>query len=523
MKKVRIALLLLACISIYSCKKSESEQALNQNGPTSVLINLIEDEDTDEGLVGAGIGNSGRQGSVKSRKDTVQTVQTRIIPFSKEVSILATLSPETTPAIVSAKGSQERLANGRPSTVAATPVRQPLNPNVQYRILVYDSLGVFVATKLYTYGSEATAGGFILDAGKRYTFVGYSSNSTTTVPTVTAQASLATATINTISTDLMYFRKEFRPTFGENKLNAVLKHQFSQITTNLIVAPTTQGNITAVNSTVLRPTRASASIKLSDGVLTYAAVDAAGAPVTFNSFGAGARNISSTPTRLITPLTAAGQFAIGSITLNGTTKGDLALSNLAITPGVRYNLNLTFQNPCTENVNTDGSFTFSVGAGSTAPTKTISAPAADFGFVFDVTQLDNSFNMTINGTTLIRHPTASNRELQFESGFTNQPSNIRFADGTVWGAGTIPAVYEMTGTAANPLLRIVISATGNVTMFGSKVAGGPLFPLQTFNGYVFNTVVWNRTAANSVTVSQVVQNATILTATGYGKRVIPCP
>lgn len=33
---------------------------------------------------------------------------------------------------------------------------------------------------------------------------------------------------------------------------------------------------------------------------------------------------------------------------------------------------------------------------------------------------------------------------------------MRFVDGNTYGNGTVPQIYTMTGTAANPLVRIII-------------------------------------------------------------------
>jgi hypothetical protein len=88
-------------------------------------------------------------------------------------------------------------------------------------------------------------------------------------------------------------------------------------------------------------------------------------------------------------------------------------------------------------------------------------PATDFGFVFDIYTLDNSFNLTINGTKM------ATGEIQFERG-SSPAQNIRFADGTAWQDGTIAAIYNMKGTEGKPLVRVVISKDGTISMFGSK-------------------------------------------------------
>ncbi|WP_379964588.1 hypothetical protein [Epilithonimonas sp. UC225_85] len=136
-----------------------------------------------------------------------------------------------------------------------------------------------------------------------------------------------------------------------------------------------------------------------------------------------------------------------------------------------------------------------------------SAPAADLGFIFDVYTLDNSFNLNINGTNL------STTKLEFQP---DQTDNVRFLDGATYGSGSVPQIYQMTGSAAAPLVRIIIHKNGAVNMYGSKVGGGPLSPLQLYNGNAFNNIVWNQTGANTIQLTQAVVGATYITGRGNG-------
>lgn len=171
---------------------------------------------------------------------------------------------------------------------------------------------------------------------------------------------------------------------------------------------------------------------------------------------------------------------------------------------------------CTTDVNGQ---TFAMGDGSSIPAgtpHTFSQPATNYGFTLDIYGLDNSFNMSINGTPL------STQEIEFSS---SAPliQNIRFADGSKWQEGGIPAIWAISGSAATtPAVRVVISTTGAITMFGSKSSGGPLFPLVLMNGNTFNTINWNTAGSNSVTVSQNVVGPTRISGYGSGKNTIPC-
>lgn len=164
---------------------------------------------------------------------------------------------------------------------------------------------------------------------------------------------------------------------------------------------------------------------------------------------------------------------------------------------------------CTEQVQGQN-FSTSNGASTT-----FNQPATNNGFVFDIFTLDNSFNLTINGTQL------ATTEIQFQSGST-PPINIKFTDGTLYEINPVGPIFQLTGTAAAPIIRVVISSTGAVKLFGSKVSGGPLFPLELFNGNALNTITWNSFGTNTVTASQLVIGPTTILGTGYGSNIIPC-
>ncbi|KAA0127248.1 hypothetical protein FY557_13840 [Chryseobacterium sp. SN22] len=171
---------------------------------------------------------------------------------------------------------------------------------------------------------------------------------------------------------------------------------------------------------------------------------------------------------------------------------------------------------CTVDVNGQ---TFAMGDGSSIPAgtpHTFTQPATNYGFTLDIYSLDNSFNMNINGTLL------ATQEIEFATG-AGLTQNIQFADGAKWQDGNVPAVWSISGSASTtPAVRVVISPTGGITMFGSKSSGGPLLPLVLTNGNAFNTISWNTTGNNSVTVTQNVVGPTRISGYGSGKNTVPC-
>ena len=147
-------------------------------------------------------------------------------------------------------------------------------------------------------------------------------------------------------------------------------------------------------------------------------------------------------------------------------------------------------------------------------TKEIPQPAADAGFVFDIYKMDNSFNMSINGTSL------ATGEMEFDNIDGGATINVRFQDGSVYAPGSI---WNATGTEENPLVRVKIDADGNVSLFGSKTSGGRLYPLELFDGNSLNTIVWNASATNDVVITQVVAGGTALKGKGYGLNFVTTP
>lgn len=153
-------------------------------------------------------------------------------------------------------------------------------------------------------------------------------------------------------------------------------------------------------------------------------------------------------------------------------------------------------------------------------TQNITQPPSNYGFVFDIYQLDNSFNLNINGTLI------ATQELQFQSNGTSG-INLQFADGDQYEAntthqGTQADIWEMRGNASNPLIRISISRTGQISIYGSKASYGPLYPLVLTNGNTFNSIIWNQQGSNNITVTQNVVGVTIMDGYGYGLNITPC-
>ena len=155
----------------------------------------------------------------------------------------------------------------------------------------------------------------------------------------------------------------------------------------------------------------------------------------------------------------------------------------------------------------------------TTHSKTVIQPGTNAGFAFDIYELDNSFNMEINGILL------ATQEIEFQAN-DGLIQNIRFADGTIWEAGGIDDIWKLRGSTNKPIVRVVISPLGNVTMYGSKVsatnAAYDLEPLVLFGGNTFNTIAWNSVNNNTIKISQHLEGPTKMDGLGYGKNYRDC-
>ncbi|WP_407499581.1 hypothetical protein [Elizabethkingia anophelis] len=469
---------------VSSCRSNEQSITEENNTPFNVVINLVSAENQPE--------NFGKTASSDQKNISDNEVQKFVVPLDETTDITATLSPK-----------KENKKNQVSTTRAIT----ELEKDIRYKVAVYDSSGNFVDEKTFTYKQDDP--GFQLDGDQNYTFVAYSVNSTSTVPAVSnTPRTLATDRLNNVNGDLMYFRKNMTVSGnGTNYLDIVLKHQYSQITTKLDARQV--GIISLVENATIGPTNNSANLSLGTGNLTYNASPGAVTPVT-NFQTLNTEVLTSDPTLLISNTTETAQLNIGRIIVDGAPRDNYRLNDLKITPGVQYNLNLRL-GPCRQNINPI-SFDVSNGNGQTFP-----LPPINFGFVFDIYRLDNSFILAINGTTITEQS-----ELQFQGGQTLL-RNISFSDGTVWGSNGIPEILNMTGTTDRPLIRVVINNDGIVSMFGSKTSGGVLQRLQLTGSNRFNRITWNRTGSNTVVASQGARvGRTFMSGLGTGKQTIPC-
>lgn len=518
---INIIIFFLTSFVLLSCNKEIVNE--NSNGNAMIAISISSSEDVDD-----------ESSSSKMNQKASSLISSNIngnLPFSDYTQIEYSFkedSKQLRSKVQDISGESKAVIN-----------RKPLGGNILYKVLVYDQNGDFVTERNYNYGSESTVNPLLLDSDKTYTFLSFSSNSSSILPNILEKEKLSTVKLSNVSEDLMTFSKTMKLTFGTNLLSIVLKHRYNRIITQLTADPSTVGTFNNISNASIRPAYDNATYSFANDTFQYGTQKQNGCPVIFATDQFGTRNVISNPTLVISPLNLNGSINFGTISIDDETKTNFSIPNVKLTPGVSYTLKLNFRT-CTENVGSvqgmnwnyqeafigtssgiwkDGIFYY---RGQTI-SKTIIAPGADYGFVFDITDLDNAFNMELNGVRLAAS------EIQFEKG-ASSAQNIRFKDKSLYqginseGGNNIAAIYNMKGTVANPLVKVVIGKNGEVTLYGSKISGGPLYELELFNGNYFNTFKWNTASQgnNVIKVTQLVDGRTILIGNGSGKKKIAC-
>lgn len=497
--KITIYFLLVISMTFQSCEKNNDSTA--ETGEATVTVSLAGIEFDDEGELSPGIKAMSASGQTKmaSNRSTVGNEEQpfAIVPFDDNLSIYATIKQESTAA------SKRVLSS---SNNKGAIVREPLDRDVRYRLLIFGPNGAYVTFRDYVYGSESSTAALNLDGGTTYTFVAYSFNSTAALPALTTTpTTLANTSLSNLTGDFLYFKNTISVATGTNNLSIVLKHMFSEITTILTVGTTT-GNVQGFTQPQITPTRSNASIALSTNVMSYPN-GTVPVNVSFTAVGAGAKSTTSTPNLIISPATTTAAFNFGSLTINGITRSNISIPNVKINPGRKYTLTLSVNSPCIQSTlvsPTNPNFNLTGGTGVTFTTQGVNA-SLEQEFVLDFFELDNSFNVLFNGLNIVNNTSTNTAtEIQFQNNVSNVPRNIEFTDGTSWGANNIPEIWtlQVAAPSNNPIIRVVIDSNGRTTMYGIKASGGQLFPLRLTNGVTFRPIAWRTTSNNTVVLGQ---------------------
>lgn len=330
---------------------------------------------------------------------------------------------------------------------ASSTVLEELNKNIKYKLLVYNKDGILVTHRDYVYGSETLEAGIALNSYTEYIFVVVSARSTSSLPEIENINNLDKAKIKEVNADLLYWKSnKMKLNAGQNFLAAKLKPKFSEITTTLKMDQTMTGLITDISNPIFNTVARNVTLNLSDGTISHGTVNTAGKTISFPSLDDGKRIISSYPTTLIHDTKSTGTLNFGSLSVDEETKTNIIIAGLTLKPGHRYNLILTLKT-CTEAVNGLNGFNWEfpettnttnegtskkpnyvtytginfkpTGSNTTTFKKNgemisfqFTEAGADYGFVYDIMELDNAFNLEVNGTPLVGNSVTAG-EIQF--------------------------------------------------------------------------------------------------------------
>ncbi|WP_407481755.1 FISUMP domain-containing protein [Elizabethkingia meningoseptica] len=327
-KKIQnISIILLTILLILtSCRNSDTENHPIEGGKAVVKINMggTDFETETPGLLASV--NKNFDNGLQSQKNEIQ--------LNKDLVMVAELVPET--SSIQAKAS---LSGGSVNTTSV----EELPLNTPYKVAVFDASGNYVNERDYIYGQEASTPELSLDGGSQYTFIAYSASKALTLPVITfsnpANKTLATASLNVRGIDdVTYFRKDMVVSGnGINYLDIVLKHKQSQIITK-VDASATGYNISALNAWI-GPITTNSIMQLSDGSIA----PSGGTGEIFINIASGLNTpiVTGIP-MILNANTSTGRLIFRRITIGSVTQNDLTvLNNLKITPGVKYNLNIT--------------------------------------------------------------------------------------------------------------------------------------------------------------------------------------
>lgn len=522
-------------VILSSCKKNSEEIITEDQATVSVKLEGLEyDEELEISASTATSENNAPNHIQYADKDF--HIESQLIPIKKD--------------------NQDLVRGIKESSSAAL---KELGANIKYKLLVYNQNGKLVASKDYTYRQETLESSIVLNTYDTFTFVVVSARSTSTLPVIENINDLSTAKIKNVNADLLYWKSlPKKLNKGQNFLAALLKPKFSEITTTIRMDQTMTGSITAISQPIFKPVAQSVTLNLSDGGLSYGAINTAGKGVTFFALGnSGLRTITSEPTTLVHSQTSAATLQFGSITVDGETKSNITVAGLSIKPGRRYNLILTLKT-CTEAVNGLNGFNWEFeeatkwinlikysgiyfkppGSSTTTFKKNgeiisfeFVESGADYGFIYDIMELDNAFNLEINGTPLVGN-SVTEGEIQFQNNAALTTQNIEFEDGSQYqsvGNTSIPsnkrvkAIWEFKGTEAKPTVRVVIGRNGDVLIYGSKTDQGELFPLRLKNNLKFNKINWKGgSEKNVIKATSRVEGKTVMKSKGSGRKKVSC-
>jgi len=365
-----------------------------------------------------------------------------------------------------------------------------------------------------------------LDGGHTYTVVayGYPANNVLyhypLTPLMVDDSNISTAKIEGID-ERMIFNKEdvFIGSEEQKTIPLILRNIFSGLHVTLVLDPT-DAAIYNIKETIasgsLHPHREEASLKVSDETVTYSSnVRLDGSPISWLEATTTPTSKTSNLSYVISP-EGLGQLLIDQINIGPFLKSNVTISNLKLTPGVKYDLVLNIADVprVVEITDPPSDPIININIPDSEPPEvvaeqTVVVTNANYGALLDLYFLDNAFSLEINGESV------TNREIEFEGAYV--PRSVAFPDGSQHGQGADIIYYiNESRTERVPIVRMIISSSGTISFYGRKNDMAPLEPLTLINGTNWESFTWNSTGTNTLkfTSSRATETAIIGKLTG---------
>ncbi|QBR13231.1 FISUMP domain-containing protein [Sphingobacterium sp. CZ-2] len=321
-----------------SCDKN-SGSGEGAGEPVLVTVNIDANSNYEDG---GDIGNNNDQ-EAKTMASIGLPIESHTIELNDKFLLKAELIPtgQFSPNIarkIKASTSQNASADLKAE-------KNPLSPNVRYKLVVFKANGDYLREVDYVYTQEASAAKLMLDGTVSYIFVAYSVNSTSVLPAITF-SNPANKTLNTASVvapagnmDLMYFRRDLTlPQNTATNLDVVLKHKLTQITTT-IDASQTEYDIDALSGVTLNNHLPISTLNLSTGNITPSGT-ATTVPLVFP---AGNSMIKTAAPAIINASPAGTTLTIGNLRITHVTApaNITPIGPVTVVAGFKYNMKLT--------------------------------------------------------------------------------------------------------------------------------------------------------------------------------------
>ncbi|PRD54070.1 fimbrillin family protein [Sphingobacterium gobiense] len=323
--------MVITFILFTGCSKEENTINSDKVAKVQVFVSGIDNVKT-----GSLKASSAKKTTSNKSIPVIQTVSVRL---DNEHYMQATLSRKHGNDQVSDVAGLSKANAAKTAGTTFKAAANPLPTGVTYIVVVYNNNGDYVDQADYTIGGSAPAP-FELAADQTYTFITYSLNNSSPLPSAET-VSLSGAKLEDIAgtADLLYTRIDQMVTAGPNTLNITLKHLFSEITTTIDGSQI--GSIDIADNFYLAPHFDDVDLALADGSLSYRNLNSNGATVQMGAIGG--TSITSLPTMIAHPSTANGILKIGAIKIGDVIKNNVEIGGILITPGERYDLNITIK------------------------------------------------------------------------------------------------------------------------------------------------------------------------------------